>query len=454
MKIHILFAVILLITGQSCITTGNDSRNNEPGKIENAYQKKNLPSRNEEFMDWGLGMFIHWSIDSQLGSVISHSMVGASDDYLNRYINELPASFNPVEYNPDEWVKLAKLAGFRYMVFTAKHHNGFCMWPTGTTTFSIKNTPFKRDIVGEYIKACRKNGLKAGLYFSPEDFYFLHRQGNIIRRRGGDYVNISSNPELLEYDKKQIKELIIRYGPVDLFFLDAFDTRELTQYIHELQPDCIVTRGEMETPEQKIPDKPVPGPWEACFTLGTQWQFKPTNEIYKSGTELINMLIEIRAKGGNLLINMGPEPSGKIPFEQERIFRELALWMFVNQEAIHDIRPFDIIKEGNIWFTRSKNNKDIYLFLTNQQDWKRGERRTFTLTSVHSTGNTQISVLGQNDKVSEYQPEIIPKSSFTQHENELEISVYRAQRLYNNHNWPNPVVVKLSDVLYSEKHSK
>jgi len=450
----VFLLAVLLITGQACTTSGNDSPESSSGKNENPIERKNLPSRNEEFMDWGLGMFIHWSIDSQLGSVISHSMVGASDDYLTRYINELPASFNPVEYNPDDWAKLAKLAGFRYMVFTAKHHNGFCMWPTRTTTFSIRNTPFKRDIVGEYVKACRKNGLKVGLYFSPEDFYFLYRQGKIIRRKGADYVNISSNPELLEYDKKQIKELIERYGPIDVFFLDAFDTAGLTQYIHELQPDCIVTRGEMETPEQKIPDKPIPGPWEACFTLGTQWQFKPTNEAYKSGTELINMLIEIRAKGGNLLINMGPEPNGKIPFEQERIFRELALWMFVNREAIHDVRPFDIIREGDIWFTRSKNNNDIYLFLTNQRDWKRGEKRTFILKSVQSTGDTRISVLGQNDKVIEYQPDIIPRSEFVQRENELEISVYRAQRLYNNNAWPNPVVVKLTDVRFSENYSR
>lgn len=405
-------------------------------------------------MDWGLGMFIHWSIDSQLGSVISHSMVGASEDYLNRYINELPSSFNPVDYNPDNWAKLAKLAGFRYMVFTTKHHNGFCMWPTETTEFSIKNTPFKRDIVGEYVKACRNNGLKVGFYFSPEDFYFLYRQGKTIRRRGADYVNISSNPELLEYDKRQIKELISWYGPVDLFFLDGIDAKEIAQYLHELQPDCIVTRGEMETPEQKIPDKPLPGPWEACYTLGTQWQFKPTNEVYKSGNELINMLIEIRTKGGNLLINMGPEPDGKIPFEQERIFRELALWMFVNREAVHNVRACEIIKEGDVWFTRSKNKNDIYLFLTNQKNWKRGEKRTFKLKQIQTTEKTTISVLGQNDKVVEYQPDIIPRSEFVQRGDELEISIYRAQRLYNNNAWPNPVVVKLTDIRYSENHLK
>ena len=111
---------------------------------QTSYDLRNDPARNEEFMDWGMGMFIHWSMDSELGSVISHSMVGASDDYMERYINELPQYFNPKDYDPEEWVKLAKLAGFKYMVLTAKHHNGFAMWPTRTTDFSITNTPYKQ----------------------------------------------------------------------------------------------------------------------------------------------------------------------------------------------------------------------------------------------------------------------------------------------------------------------
>lgn len=106
----------------------------------------NDPDREQEFMDWGLGMFVHWSHDSQLGSVISHSMVGDSDDYLDRYINELPKTFNPRRYDPDEWLEIAKLAGVKYMVFTTKHHNGFCMWDTDTTDFSIMNTPYAKDI--------------------------------------------------------------------------------------------------------------------------------------------------------------------------------------------------------------------------------------------------------------------------------------------------------------------
>ena len=426
-----------------------------PGAAQESTRGKlwNNPEGNEAFMDWGLGVFVHWGVDVQIGSVISHSMVGASPEYLERYISELPASFNPRDFEPDRWAKLAKLAGFKYMVFTTKHHSGFCMWPSETTGFSIENTPFKRDVVGEYVQACRENGLKVGFYFSPDDFHFLHKQGRTISRLA-EYASITGNPELLEFNKQQVKELLTAYGPIDLMFFDSFENEALVQFTHQLQPGCIVTRGEMETPEQLVPDAPVPGPWEACFTLGNQWQYKPTNEEYKTGTGLIEMLIEIRAKGGNLLINMGPDPDGGIPFEQERIFRELALWMFVNRESIYDIRPCPVIRERDIWFTRSKDGSDAYLFLTGQEYWDLGEERFFTVHSVKTTGTTEISVLGQNDSVVEYRPEINPVSQFSQQEDGLTISVYRAQRLYNNRRWPNPVVVKLTNVLFTENKPK
>ena len=416
-----------------------------PQEANRSLELVNSPELEEEFMDWGLGLFIHWSMDSQLGSVISHSMVGASGEYLDRFINELPKSFYPGKYNPEEWMRLASLAGARYMVLTAKHHSGFCLWDTQTTDFSIMNTPYGKDIIRSYVDACRKYGLKVGFYFSPEDFWFLHKQGNLIRRRA-DYANISSNPELLAHDREQVRELLTDYGKIDVIFFDAFDNRQLVEYVHQLQPECLVTRGEMSTPEQEIPDAPMPGPWEACFTLGTQWQFKPTNEHYKSGQELIEMLINIRSKGGNLLLNIGPEPSGVMPVEQDRILRELGLWNFVNGEAIHGIRPWPVIREGNIWITRQKDRDTVYLFLTKEQPWALGVRREFTLTHVKSTPLTTISVLGQNSLVVEYNPDINPAAEFRQLPDSLIISVVRAQRLYNDRTWNNPLVVKLTNV--------
>jgi alpha-L-fucosidase len=409
-------------------------------------QLKNKPELNEKFMDMGLGVFIHWSMDSQLGSVISHSMVGASEEYVDKYMNELPQLFCPDKFDSDEWARLFKISGAEYVVFTTKHHNGFCMWDTKTTDFNIMNTPYGKDITKMLFQSLRKYGLKVGVYFSPEDFSFLHKQGTLISRKRS-MSQITENSELLEYDKAQVKELIANYGPIDVMFFDAYKTGPIVKYVHSIDPNIIVTRGEMKTPEQKIPDGAMPGPWETCMTMGTQWQYKPTNETYKSGTDIIKKLIEIRAKGGNFLMNVGPKPNGEIAIEQEERLRELGLWMFVNEKAIKNIRPVPgMIKDGDIFFTQNEEDKAVYVFITGQKDWFKGFRRNFILQNLKSTPATEISVVGQNDLVVEYWPDNIPTSKFIQHENVLEISIARAQRLYNDKIWPNPVVVKLTNV--------
>ncbi|GAA3638254.1 alpha-L-fucosidase [Flavivirga jejuensis] len=414
-------------------------------------QLKNKPVLEEDFMDMGFGIFVHWSLDSQLGSVISHSLVGASEAYVEKYINALPKTFYPDKFDADEWARLFKISGAEYVVFTTKHHNGFCMWDTKTTTFNIMNTPYGKDITGMLFKALRKQGLKVGVYFSPEDFYFLNKQGTLISRKR-EKSQITDNAELLAYDKAQVKELITNYGSIDVLFFDAFKTGPLVQYVHSLDSNIVVTRGEMKTPEQKIPDSAMPGPWETCMTMGTQWQYKPTNEIYKDGTDLIEKLIEIRAKGGNFLMNVGPKPNGDIPIEQEERLREIALWMFVNNEAIKDVRPLPtIIKDGDMWFTKNKDENTAYVFITKQKNWFKGFRRNFLLKNIKATSSTAISVLGQNDLVVEYWPENTPTSRFIQHETLLEISISRAQRLYNNKAWPNPIVVKLTNVEFIKK---
>ena len=210
----------------------------------------------------------------------------------------------------------------------------------------------------------------------------------------------------------------------------------------------------MVTPEQRLPEDPIPGPWETCFTLGNQWQYKPTNEDYKSGSQLINMLIETRAKGGNLLINMGPMPSGVIPLEQEERFRELALWMFVNDEAIHNVRPCVTAGDKDVYYTQSKDGRYVYTFLTQFTDgdprgntqWGRLSRKEILLRGLKATPKTKITVLGQEDRVERFTSRHDIGSRFTQKEEGLEISVVRAQRLYNNRRWPNAVVVRLENV--------
>lgn len=143
---------------------------------------RNRPEDLEWLRDAGMGLFIHWSLDSQLGCVISHSLVGSSEDYANRFYEELPKTLNPKKWDFDHLAELAAWPAFQYAVFTTKHHNGFCLWDTKTTDFNIMNTPYGKDLVKQYAEAFRKQGIKVGFYFSPEDFRYIRSQGLPITR--------------------------------------------------------------------------------------------------------------------------------------------------------------------------------------------------------------------------------------------------------------------------------
>ena len=159
------------------------------------------------------------------------------------------------------------------------------------------------------------------------------------------------------------------------------------------------------------------------------------------------MLIEIRAKGGNLLLNFGPNADGEIPSEQAGILNEIALWMFINDESMKGIEPFHPIREGDIWFTKKKRENTIYAFITKEK-WPYGTRKEIIIHSVKASSSTKITVLGHNGSVLEYQPEVDPSPSFSQTSDGLKISVMRAQRIYNDRKWPNPVVLKIENVTY------
>lgn len=412
-----------------------------------AQKTANDPAKEKWFMDLGLGMFIHWSVDVQVGAVISHSMAGASDAYLERFTTELPKTFNPRKFNPDDWAVLAKLAGMKYVVFTAKHHAGFCMWDTKTTPFNIMNTPFKKDATRAIFDAFRKQGIAIGVYFSPEDFYYLYKQKVPIGRMQLPQHFPEKNPGLMAYDKSQLKELLTNYGKIDFIFFDG-PAEGLKEYAWELQPDIVVTRGQMNTPEQELPDGIMPGPWEACFTMGTDWQYKPTNDPQKSGTEMINMLIETRAKGGNLLLNVGPKPDGEIQIEQEALLRELALWNLANEESVHGVRPWNIAREGNVWFTRGKDTSTVYAFAPGGKDWKYGERKELVLRTLEGTPQTKVSILGYASELVEYK-EGFDAGIYSQSTPVgLLISAVNGQRFYTDRKWPNPVVIKIENVKY------
>lgn len=404
----------------------------------------NKPERLEWFRDLGFGLFIHWSVDSQTGVVISHSLAGADEAYTNRFFNELPKTFNPRKFHPEDWAALAKLAGVRYVVFTAKHHSGFAMWHTKTTDFGIQQTPFRRDIVRETLEAFKAKGIQPGLYFSPDDFWWLWKNG-IDAQRNIPSVQPRNNPGLMKLDLEQVRELMTDYGPIDVVFFDG-EPHQLRDLAWKLQPDAVVTRGAIQTPELYVPGVPLEGPWEACFTMGTAWQYQPQNENYKTGGQIIDLLVETRAKGGNLLLNVGPKPDGELPIEQEERLRELALWMQVNQEAIYGVRPWVITNEQNVWFTKARNDDTLYAIVKQEPRWPRAQWRDFVLKSVAATDKTQVTVLGQNGRVLEYRPEVNPAPSFRQEPDGLHVRAMFTHRLQDNSRWPNPIVLKLTHV--------
>lgn len=421
------------------------------GAINAQTQQTNQPERVNWFQNLGFGMFIHWNVDVSLGAVISHSLAGASDEFVEKYFKELPQYFNPEKFRPDQWAKAAKLAGMKYMVFTTKHHSGFCMWDTKSTSLNVMKTPFQRDITRELVDAFRKEGIAIGFYFSPEDFYYLHQQKIPIGRLQLPQHYPANNPGLLEYDKKQLKELLTQYGKIDILFIDG-PGDGLREYAWSLQPELVITRDLMKTPEQTTPNEPLPRPWEACYTMGTDWGYKPTNDPHKSGTQVINMLIEIRAKGGNFLLNVGPKPDGEIQLEQQALLQEIALWNFANGESIYAVKPLPVIREGDIWYTQSNDEKYIYAFVlrSSPDDWKYGDRKTFVLTHIEGNSKTRVSILGYKSELVEYKKDFDAQTYLAPTPLGLVVSAVNGQRFYTNNKWPNAVVLKIENAKFKK----
>lgn len=415
---------------------------------------RNRPEDLEWLRDAGLGLFIHWSLDSQLGCVISHSLVGASKDYVDRFYEELPKTLNPKKWDFDHLAELARLAGFQYAVFTTKHHNGFCLWDSRTTDFNIMNTPYGKDLVKQYAEAFRKQGIKVGLYFSPEDFRYLRSQGLTITRTPLEPYSKEVMEGYRQLLTDQMTELMTNFGKIDVMFFDGGETmyneegeslQQLCMRVAwDLQPGILITRGAIPTPEQQLPGVGVDFAWEGCITLGTAWQYQPTNETYKTGLHVIRLLTETRAKGGSLLLNIGPDANGELCRAQEDIIRELALWHFLNHEAIHNTRPWIITNEDSAWLLRSKDGSALYAVLFDQKDWDRGQRREFLLKSVKASPDIMVEVLGQTGELTEYRPDLDAHTYWEQREDGLHISAMHAQRIYCGIQWRNPLVLKIT----------
>jgi len=406
----------------------------------------NKSEREEWFLDQGLGLFIHWSLDSIIGSVISHWMIGADKEPLRKMYEDLPALFNPYRFRPEDWARLAKTAGVRYSLFTTKHHSGFCMFDTKTTDFNVMNTAFGRNVTKEVMKAFRDAGINTGIYFSPLDFTWCLNAGKELHFTTPEVIP-ENNPGLMEYNERQLREIFSLCDRIDTVFFDG-PPANLKKVVWELNPDVVISRSEMPTPEIRLPEGIVDEPWEACYFMGTSWNYKATNEHYLTGYDLISLLIETRAKGGNLVINISPNHYGEIPHEQERLLQEIGLFMFFNDEAICEVRPWHVPSEGNYFFTRKKNTDTVYVFCMNNP-WRHGERQQHTIKSVRATEDTEVEIVGQSGKVLEHHPEADTKTRFRQDDEGLHIDAMRCYRPYSSKNWPNPVVFRITNAAKS-----
>jgi len=353
-----------------------------------------LRDRLEWFQDLKFGLFMHWGPYSQWGCIESWPLVpddtwarpddlpawverGKDIDRFQADYRALNKTFNPTRLDPVPWAEAAQRAGMKYVAFTTKHHDGFCMFDTRTTDYRITHPdcPFSSDpranIARGIFDCFREHDFGITCYFSKSDWHcpFYWSPDAPARMRNPNY-DTHEKPELwakfVEFVHAQIRELMSDYGRMDVLWLDGGQVRPPNQDIRmddmvamarSLQPGLIVAdrtvggpHENILTPEQRIPDKPLDHPWESCLTMGKGWAYRPDDE-YKPTRELIHMLVDIVAKGGNLLLNIGPTPEGEFDPTPMKRLQELGEWMSVNAEAIHGTRPIAPYKEANVCYT-------------------------------------------------------------------------------------------------------
>ncbi|MBX3252648.1 MAG: alpha-L-fucosidase [Chitinophagaceae bacterium] len=400
-----------------------------------------------QWQDMKFGLFMHWGTYSQWGIVESWSICPEDEgwtqrkgpysqnyfEYVKAYEN-LQATFNPVKFQPEKWVKAAKDAGMKYMIFTTKHHDGFSMFDTKETDYKITDvkTPFSKNprsnVTKEIFNAFRKDGFAIGAYFSKPDWhnkdywwpYFPPKDRNVnyeptkYPQRWESFKNFTYN---------QIKELMSEYGKVDILWLDGgwvrplstvdttvewqrtirtdqdIDMKRIAEMARGYQPGLLVVdrtvTGEYEnytTPEQEVPHELLPYPWESCITMGDSWSYVP-NDHYKPAQKIVQMLIRIVSRGGNLLLNIGPGPDGDWDPNAYVRLQQIGAWMKINGEAIHGSMPLAPYEAGNIHYTQSKDGKKQYAFLLSEKEEVVLPAQV-TLTGVAASAKSRISILG------------------------------------------------------------
>ncbi len=370
------------------------------GQEKKQVKKLSDDQRMEWWRDSKFGMFIHWGAYSIIGGERGTKIAGggaewAMDklDYTVEDYEKFPEMFNPVMFDADAWVTMAKNAGMKYIVLTSKHHEGFGLWDSKVSDYDVMDTsPFKRDIVKELAEACKKQGIKFCLYYSIVDWHHPHAQGNLYPNYNIGQNDDPSvvNPKFLKYFKNymkpQVKELLTNYGDIGVVWFDGdwisdYTTemgKELYDFIRDIQPNTIVNNrvdkgrtgmdgmnnnegefvGDFGTPEQEIPDTGIDSDWEACMTMNGSWGYKPSDNNWKSSEDLIQKLVDIVSKGGNFLLNIGPDGFGRFPAESVRRLNAMGEWTKINGESLYgaSASPYEKPK----WGRYTKKNNVIY----------------------------------------------------------------------------------------------
>jgi alpha-L-fucosidase len=351
-------------------------------------QEAQQPLNDDERMAWwrdaSFGMFIHWGAYAVPGGARNGEVCRGGAEWImdkldytiDDYEKDVVAKFNPVKFNADEWVAMAKDAGMKYIVLTSKHHDGFCLWDSEITDYDIMEaSPFQRDIVSELAEACERGGIKFCFYHSIVDWHHPQAQAPLYPNyNAGQKDQSVVNPEFPKYYenylKPQVKELLTNYGDIGVVWFDGdwiadYTTemgKEFYDYIREIQPNTIVNNrvdkgrmgmegmdkagefaGDFGTPEQEIPATGIDSDWESCMTMNGSWGYKPSDSNWKSSETLIHNLIDIVSKGGNFLLNIGPDPQGLFPPESVERLADMGKWTKVNGASIYGAKasPFD-----------------------------------------------------------------------------------------------------------------
>lgn len=357
------------------------------------FNKQEYEQRIDWFKNARFGMFIHWGLYAipARGEWIRCTEQLSIEDY-QQYYDE----FDPVDYDPKAWAKAAKAAGMKYAVLTAKHHDGFCLFDSKLTDYKSTNTKAKRDLVAEYLEAFRNEGIKVGLYYSLIDWHhddFPHYgDAHHPMRNNPDYKDKTHDfDNYLKYMHGQVEELCTNYGKLDIMWFDfsygdlrgeKWRASDLVNMIRSHQPDVIIDNrlevsgegfgsiatdnptvysGDFVSPEQIIPptgltkENGEPIMWEACITMNDNWGYNCKDMNFKPASTVIKKLVECVSKGGNMLINVGPDAKGNIPVQSLEILEGISEWMQRNSASIYNCDTANLPKPENGRITKSGN---------------------------------------------------------------------------------------------------